>query len=569
MLRSKPSVASMFSLALRSEMFPLIVIFTVTCLGLPASEAGVVRGDGPTVVTPNGPIEGLYLDEANVFFGIPYAVPPVGDRRWRDPVPAKSWKPDVYKAVKPPPGCYQHCGTPPHTCPATVSEDCLYLTVFTPRSATTGSNFPVMLFLHGGNFVEGSGYSDLTDGRYYANKTDTISVLINYRLGAFGFLVTGNGSEDATGNYGILDQRLALEWVQTNIASFGGDPNRVTLFGQSAGSQSVAVHVTSKRSQNLFHRAIIESFPFSVPFKKYFEAVILGNDFAEALNCSHGDLKCMRTKSPADVKGAQDKVGGVIINPLRLFEMFEQWGPYIDGRDITKQSVDAFMSGDFQKMPIIIGSTSDEARINVIGAFPKPMDVLQVYEYLLALFPTHFFQVMAEYPPDPPGSDQREPMIVAANHVVFVCPERAALRGIAKYGDGNVWMYLFDHILSFDAWGPHWQFCVNHSCHGAELAFLFHSAPLGGFKYTADEDVLSRSMVYYWSNMAHTGNPNDDTWRRNNPRSDSVGEFVEWPKYGNSTGWSYMHLMTPRDRADKNYLQEKCDFWDSLDVYPR
>ncbi|XP_077988541.1 cAMP-regulated D2 protein-like [Glandiceps talaboti] len=526
-----------------------------------------IGANGPIVKTPNGQVEGVYLDEANVFFGIPYAVPPIGDMRWRHALPVKSWSPTVFQAVKAPPGCYQHCGTPPHTCPATVSEDCLYLTIFTPRTATTSSKFPVMMFLHGGAFMEGSGYTDLTDGRYYANHTDTISVLINYRLGAFGFLVTGNSSEDATGNYGILDQRLALQWVQTNIASFGGDPNRVTLFGQSAGSQSVAIHLTSPGSGNLFHRGIIESFPFSVPFKKDFEAIILGNDFADALNCSHGDLKCMRSKSPEDIHVAQGKVGGTIINPLNLFELFEQWGPCVDGKDIKQQSVDAFIKGDFHKMPIIIGSTSAEARINIFRGFKQPMNALQVYEYIFALFPTHFLKVIAEYPLDPPGSDQREPLSKAASDIVFVCPERAALRGIAKHGQGDVWMYLFDHVLSFDGWGPHWQFCVNYSCHGAELAFLFHSAALGGFKYTADEEVLSRSMVYYWSNMAHTGNPNDYTWRKDTNIVPN-GEFAQWPTFGNTTGGRYMHLMTPNDQADKDYLKEKCDFWDSLNVYP-
>nr|XP_002733219.2 PREDICTED: crystal protein-like [Saccoglossus kowalevskii] len=504
-----------------------------------------------------------------VFFGIPYASPPIGDNRWCPPKPAKPWAPSVLQATKPPPGCYQHCDLPPYTCPDSVSEDCLYLTVFTPLTAVNGSKFPVMMFIHGGNFITGSGYTELTDGRFMSNYTNTVTVFINYRLGAFGFLVAGTKSDAAIGNYGIMDQRAAMDWIQSNIEAFGGDPDKVTIFGQSAGSQSVAIHLATDKSKHLFHRAIIESFPYSVPFKTPWEAVILGNDLADDLNCTHGDMKCLRSASPESVYAAQGQSGGVIINPLRLLEEFEPWGPVVDGKDITKQSVDSFMKGEYQDKPIMMGTTSDEARIYIFGAFPDPANIIQVYEFVLAVFPTHFFKVIEEYPPGPPGSDQREPLSTAAHHFVFACPTRAALRGVARHGNNKVWMYLYDHVMSFHkAWGPSWEsMCTTHVCHGAELPFVFHTATNGGYNYTPDELVLTDTMLYYWTNFAHTGNPNNGQTKKS-ATSYVHNRLQNWPEYSNSSNWSYMHFTTP-SRVDKDYLSKKCDFWDTLDVYSR
>ncbi|XP_070543411.1 cAMP-regulated D2 protein-like [Ptychodera flava] len=528
---------------------------------------------GPRVQTTNGQVEGVHLDEANIFFGIPFAEPPVGENRWRAPVPSRSWGPKfVYKAVTPPPGCYQHCFLPPHTCPKTVSEDCLYLTVSTPHGVTEKSNLPVMVFLPGGQFIQGAGYTDLTDSRYFVNHTSTVMVLVNYRLGAFGFLVTGSGKDDATGNYAILDQRMAMEWVQANIASFGGDPTRVTLFGQSAGAQSVAVHLMSEKSDNLFHRAIIQSLPFGIPLKRDFEAVILGNCFAEGVMCRHGDMDCMRSKSSDEVLASQKLCEGMVVNPDALLESFEQWGPYLDGNDVKLQAIEGFRKGQYKKMPIIIGSTADETRINIFMAVTEPMtDIIEYYAILYAFFPSNFIDVLLEYPPAPPGSDQREALIRIANDFVFECPKRAALRSIAEHSQDGDWMYIFDHASSFNGWGQLWSFCDGYPCHGIDLPFLFHTVSRAGYQFTPDEDVLSRSMIYYWSNMAHTGNPNDNSWRTEmgkNTLTEGDQEFVNWPQYVNSTGWSYLRFMTPRDQVDRGDLDEKCAFWESLNVYP-
>ena len=163
------------------------------------------------------------------------------------------------------PGCPQNCELPPKTCPDTVSEDCLYLNVFTPREDYLQSNGPqpVMVWFHGGRYEQGSASDILYDGSFMANASGVIIVTANYRIGVLGFLVTGS----LQGNYGWQDQRSVLLWVQNNIANFGGDPNSVTVFGQSVGGISTALHLTSPSSVGLLHKAIIQSDPFTLPVK--------------------------------------------------------------------------------------------------------------------------------------------------------------------------------------------------------------------------------------------------------------------------------------------------------------
>ncbi|KAI8511326.1 protein polyubiquitination [Branchiostoma belcheri] len=227
-----------------------------------------VQEDGPTVQTQFGAVQGMSVEEGAIFLGLPFAVPPVGQLRWKPPQPyTASWAPSVRDGTQPGPACRQPGCNPTspdvqHTCNRdanrTQSEDCLYLNIFSPNGAlnSTAKPLPVLLWIHGGNYRVGTGSAMVYDGRFLANKTQTVVVTINYRLGAFGFLVTGEGEDDAKGNVGLLDQVEALKWVQKNIGSFGGDKDKVTIFGQSAGSDSVATHLISNRTAHLFARAI-------------------------------------------------------------------------------------------------------------------------------------------------------------------------------------------------------------------------------------------------------------------------------------------------------------------------
>ncbi|XP_035660267.1 acetylcholinesterase 1-like [Branchiostoma floridae] len=283
-------------------------------------QAGLItKPDGPIVPTRYGDVRGLYAEEGAIFLGLPFGVPPVGELRWKPPRAYNtSWAPRVRDGTVPGPACRQtSCGPNykdyQHTCNRdknkTQSEDCLYLNVFVPRSVLLNSSvrLPVMCWFHGGNYQYGTGAALIYDGRILANKTNTVVVTTNYRLGVFGYLVTGEGEDDARGNYGTLDQIEALTWVQQNIADFGGDKDKVTVFGQSAGSDSIAVLLTSARAADLFHQGIMLSVPFSIPLKTQSEAIRYGNDFTKFANCSTGDMKCLRSKSADAILDAQKK----------------------------------------------------------------------------------------------------------------------------------------------------------------------------------------------------------------------------------------------------------------------
>nr|XP_023999003.1 crystal protein-like [Salvelinus alpinus] len=203
-----------------------------------------------------------------------------------------------------------------------------------------------MVWIHGGDFIAGSASKPLYDGRFISNFTHTVVVSMEYRLGAFGFLVSGlDPKTSATGNYGILDQQVALLWVQQNIALFGGDPSKVTIFGESAGAQSVSVHLMVQSSKPLFKQAVFQSLPFSIPLKTRHDALKLGRDFARQANCSVSDIVCLLSLSPQAVLAAQMKSSSKVVNPFKFLEIFETWGPYIDGELIKEQAVTAFQKG--------------------------------------------------------------------------------------------------------------------------------------------------------------------------------------------------------------------------------
>ncbi|MEQ2225961.1 hypothetical protein ILYODFUR_022901 [Ilyodon furcidens] len=241
-----------------------------------ALSQGREEADGPVVFTKNGQIKGVTVDKAHIFYGVPYADPPVGAYRWKPPRPVSPWS-GVYDASFPRAACMQVCsGSSSAECPKKVSEDCLFLNIFIPLDLNFTSPLwrplPVMVWIHGGDFIAGSASKPMYDGRFLSNFTHTVVVNLEYRLGAFGFLVSGTDPlSTATGNYGILDQQAALLWVQQNIAVFGGDPSKVTIFGESAGAQSVSLHLMIQSSKSLFKQAVLQSLPFSIPLKTRWE----------------------------------------------------------------------------------------------------------------------------------------------------------------------------------------------------------------------------------------------------------------------------------------------------------
>ncbi|XP_046360493.2 crystal protein-like [Haliotis rufescens] len=520
-----------------------------------------LSGSAPVVDTKFGKLEGVETSTNYAYYGVPYAQPPVGALRWTPPRDPAQWS-SVYSATNIKPGCPQYkCENfnPPLVCPTHVSEDCLYLNIWAPLGTNITSSLAVMVYIHGGNFVHMSGGGLLYDGSVLSQKGNVIVVNVDYRLGALGFLVTGTEDGDAVGNYGILDQRLALKWVSENIKAFGGDSSRVTLFGQSAGAQSAVIHLASEESSALFRNAIIESSPFSIPYKTHAEALILGAHLASPLNCTARDINCLRQKNSVDIAQAQF-ISRSKLSSLRYLEEFEPWGPWVDGVTVKAEPVTAMDKGLFQKKPVMIGTTSEETRLYIYSAWDKPIDTVIYTAAILATHPNHGVDIMYEYPPDEP-QDQRNNLAVVATDFIFGCASRHVTRKMLEYGVRDVWLYVYDHAFSFPGWG-NMTFCQGHVCHGSEVPFVFQSAGRGGFKYTPDELALSDLVISYWSNFAKTGDPQGLPGSR-----DKVKAVPAWPRYDaeiQQLHWPYQHFQTPKSFVDPNYNGPYCDFWDEV-----
>ena len=321
------------------------------------------------VTTISGDVQGVIGAAACSFLGIPFAAPPMGSLRWKPPQPAPAWAPATLNAVTASPSCPSI--NPPGSTTTVGNENCLRLNVWTPNPAPA-SPAPVIVWIHTGSFQAASANLADSNGRNLAERTGAIIVAANYRHGPFGFLGhTALTTEDPTypssGNYGLLDQRLALAWVRDHIAAFGGDPNNVTIAGQSAGAHSVSFHLVSPGSAGYFARAIMQSGYASNRLDTLADAEALGHDFASSVGCTDPAqvLACMRGKTTAQVLLA-------FANGQQEFAQTPRvsWGPVVDGLDIPDQPRTLFENGAFARVPLIIGSTRDEGWIYVDRSFP-------------------------------------------------------------------------------------------------------------------------------------------------------------------------------------------------------
>ena len=329
----------------------------------------------PTVSTPAGRFCGLAVtvtDEGGAFAADAYEGIRYGNaKRWTPstPVPASG----LVKATAFGPICPQDLGDGTNQ-----SEECLYLNLWTPTRSGAKS-LPVMVFIHGGSFVSGAGSLPIYDGARLAVRGEVIVVTLNYRLGALGFLAGGSGADRLAGNYGFRDQQLALEWVSRNISGFGGDPTRITIFGESAGAMSVGAHLVAPGSRGLFSNALMESNPYGVPFKTRSGADKIRSEFdtmTVAAVCG-GRLACLAKLRAGTIVRAQDEVV-----PLQAFAgelgSILAWAPYVDDRLIAGQPNQAQIA-----RPLIAGTNRDEGTLFVGEAIPKGLSNAE-YELLVA-----------------------------------------------------------------------------------------------------------------------------------------------------------------------------------------
>ena len=383
-----------------------------------------------------------------------------------------------------------------------------------------------------------------------------MAVAINYRLGAFGFLA----SESMTGNYALMDQRLALQWIQNNVAAFGGNPKEVTIAGQSAGGMSVASHLVMPKSRGLFSKAIPESNPLGLPVHTRETAKKNADNVMKYLDCKKDDVACAKTKSAEQVLEAQDEATKIILGTL--FVNFMPWAPVAEpGGELPDQILYMMMRGDMARVPILTGSVLDEGQMFVYEMFTEPMSEAVYKAAITATFGVRRYgDIMDLYPYDMvPGSvDGREAFNILATDLLFYCPLRNVTRGYQRALGANAiptYLYRFEQTLSFDCWGPDYQFCVGWVCHGSELPFVFNVFTDGvslTFDPTADEQQLTTDISDAWVNFMNSGDPNK-------------GLYVpaSFPLYEEATD-TILVLQEPGTKTSAHLRSQYCDLWDRL-----
>lgn len=486
-----------------------------------ASPIGVAQAAEPGLVrTDSGPVRGTVLADHQLYQGIPYAAPPVGELRWRSPQPVTPWT-TPRDATKPGPACAQAdgAGSPSST------EDCLYLNVTTP---SRHGRKPVMVYVHGGgnSYLSGAGFGT----NRLAVQGDVVVVTINFRLGFFGFF--GHPDLPNSGAYGIEDQQAALRWVQRNAAAFGGDPRNVTVFGESGGAFDVCAHVTSPLSRGLFHKAIAQSGgcsttwgangvihdkPAGAPWITKSAAESDAVAISAQLGCS--DIACLRALPPtaftAIDRGATPVVTGNRVLPVN--------------------PVDALRSGRFNRVPVIWGNTRDEGRLTS-ATVPEPFDYQGLLEQGFGA--EKAARIAAEYPVSAYGNARLAYGAVLTDGV-WVCNQLADDRLLSRYtptygyefADRTAPMGWFKNLFSegFPAGAPH----------SFELAYFFD---IPTFDLNPAQQRLASTMIRDWTTFARTGKPG-------------------WPRY--STGDVQEYSLGQIGQIN-GLTRHNCSFWNSI-----
>ncbi|MDI3314625.1 MAG: carboxylesterase/lipase family protein [Mycobacterium sp.] len=496
------------------------------------ADAGVVR-------VSSGVLRGLVAADYRLFQGIPYAAPPVGALRWQPPRPAAPWS-GMRDASKPGPQCIQGNTREPSSRP--TSEDCLTLNVWTPASGA--GKHPVMVWIHGGGFVNGSG--DLYNARWLAARGHIVVVTINYRLGALGFLAhPALGPAGELGNYGLADQQAALRWVRDNIASFGGDPAQVTIAGESAGAMSVCDHLVAPGSAGLFRAAIIQSGPCQTQ-ADLATAQRLSIDYAAAVGCPDVALaaRCLRAL-PA----------GALTRP--------PWYTHIGDSDalvtpvtgtpaLPVDPVGELAAGRGARVPVLIGINHDEFTMFAALRYlrlDRPVTAAEYPRVLTDIFGAGAPAVLAHYPPERYGGDASLAYSAAVTDGIFACVADRMAEGLRR--GAPVYGYEFDD-RNAPAPKPLRQvpFPVGAS-HSLELRYLFNVG--GAPPLDAAQRTLSDQMIGYWSRFVTTGAPN------------MPGEPVWLPVGGDPNHRAWMLLRPDGSHVVTDFGQShQCSFWATL-----
>jgi para-nitrobenzyl esterase len=477
------------------------------------------------VKTDKGKVRGDFTTDQKViaFKGIPYAAPPVGDLRWKPPVPAVKWK-GVKDTSQFGSHCIQSGGYPDmifHD--PGESEDCLTLNVWTPKGAKPGS-LPVMVWIYGGGFNTGGTSESRQDGQFLAHR-NVVVVSMNYRLGIIGFFahpeLTAESEHHASGNYGLMDQAAAIQWVVHNIKDFGGDPSNITIFGESAGSFSVSAQLASPLAKGLIQKAIGESggafYSSGLSFKPREMLEKTDAEFAE--NAFHtSKLADLRKLPAADlVKAAMAKT----TPPPPRF------GPDVDGYFLPDSVPNIYAAGDQAHIPLLAGWNADEARAEVTLAKQK-MTAERFKAQAQAEFDADAGRFLEVYPASTDEQAEESAGDFASDRFIAFSTWRW-IEAQVQTGNAPVYRYRLDLGSPGDK---------NHSAsmgafHSDDIEYVFgalDSRP--GAVWRKEDRKLSAQIQTYWTNFARTGDPNRP----------STPDLPKWPTYNEAGGWQVMHL---------------------------
>jgi len=499
---------------------------TATATPGASKSASENHGTRPVVTTADGAVRGKAVAAGDEFLGIPYAAPPVGALRWQPPRPPASWHGTRAATSYAP-----HCPQPSSSFGrASTSEDCLYLNVFTPAGAH-GRHLPVMVWVHGGSLRTGESDDYNPAGLV---RDGVVMVTINYRLGALGFLADAalaSRPGGPSGDYGLMDQQAALRWVQRNIGGFGGDPGKVTLFGESAGGLSTLSQLVSPGARGLFQRAIVESGTYALTQQPLAAAEADGQTFATKAGCASNTAACLRSLPVSTILADQNPVG---------------YTPDVDGAVLTQSIKTALARGQFNRVPVVIGTNHDEYRLFVaviqfLGGRVTAANYQPMIASTFSLTPAIASKVAAQYPlgryPSPPVA-----LGAVGTDAIFACHALTAEESLARYVP--TYAYEFSDENAPELFLPPAGFPYG-AAHASELQYLFdQTAVPQQASLSAAQQQLAAAMKQDWTSLARTGIP-----------------AAEWPRF-TGTSQQMLSLVPPAPQVETDFAaQHHCAFW--------
>lgn len=505
--------------------------------------------ESQTVNTQYGPVTGHMNETVYEFLGIPYASPPVGMLRWKPTVAPQAWSLPVV-ADSFPPSCPQKRfiqGEPDTLFTLEGEEDCLYLNIWSPD---LNQNLPVMVFIHGGGNQQGStsqitGGTEIYHGKNLSSRGNVVVVTIEYRLGVLGYLVHPGleleNTAGISGNYAVMDQLFALQWIQQNITAFGGNPENITIFGESAGGVNVGNLLTAPLAAGLFQKAIIQSAAPVV--SSYSGAASNGIALVDAFIADGNDaekIAYMRTVHA-------DSISKTLHNPMAGGMVQMSWQPVVDNYIFNDFPENVFQSGAFNKVPLMIGSNAEEMSLSVVN-YPDIVCAWLVDSIIQATVPPDWQNTAYMLYPVLPLAEAKKSATDILTDAQFTATTRRTAQCVAANQTESVWRYFFTHTHTLD------QLAVFGSYHGMELFYAFNNwenATFGsGPLFRPADDSTQQNMLTYWTQFARTGNPNN-------------GILPEWPLYVPAHD-NYHELKATPDGSQRGLRIPQCILWDTV-----